>query len=520
MSTEPLTDAQRNQRIATDLERLFADQEPVTNAITLAEAMSRALKYNMDHRVKMMEYAVSTRRLDLANMELLPQIIAAAGYVDRSNFSGGSSFSLLTGEESLEPSTSQERKRSLADLTIAWNVLDFGVSYVTTKQRQDEIRIAEERRRKAIQNIMQDVIDAYWRAWSAQELSQEMDDLIEETLQAIERSQRLADKGAQRKSDALDYQRNLLETRSQLWEVREDMVLAKAVLSRLMNLLPGTEYRIASPEKLDMPESFAISIDELERKALADRPELREEDYRLRISQLEVKKAMLRMFPGIQIDTGAHYDSNIFLFNNDWSDISLRISWNLFNVFGGKADKKLREAQVLLADTRRMALSMAVMTQVRLAVQRYQLSLQRYRAAADLAAVNESSLAITMSSDQTQTEFDIIRVRAIALVSKVRKDLAYASVQNAMARVLNSIGVDPLPEEVGSHELISLNKSIGEHWTKLMNTYLKDAAPIHWFGVKATRDPAPEKQNDNSSANFGWSYTRPQKQIINGDVTN
>ncbi|MDH3637595.1 MAG: TolC family protein [Gammaproteobacteria bacterium] len=475
VTTVPLTTEERTQRITTDLKQLFIAQEPVTQAVSLWEAMARAIKYNMDHRVKLMEHAVASRHGEVARTDLLPHITASAGYTNRSNDSGARSQSLLTGEESLEPSTSQERERQLADLNVLWNVLDFGVSYATAKQRQDEIRIAEERRRKVIQNIMQDVIDAFWRAHNAQYLVPQMDDLIAETDESIAQSKRLIAEGAQRKREALEYQRNLMETRAQLWEMRERMALATTRLATLMNLRPGTDYTLMLPAQPMVPPSSSMDIENMERLALADRPELREEDYRLRISQLDVRKAMLRMFPGVEINAGAHYDSNKFLFNDDWSDVGLAISWNLFNVFGGKAAKRFHEAEVELADVRRMALSMAVMTQVRLSVQRYELARERYRVAADLAMVNEELLAVTTTGTQTQTKFDVIHARAVALASDVRQRLAYAETQNAMARVLNSLGVNPIPDEVRSHRIDALASAIETHWTGIVGRHFSAA---------------------------------------------
>ena len=167
----------------------------------------------------------------------------SAGYTNRSNQQGATAFSLLTGQESLEPSTTEERQRNLAEATIAWNVLDFGVSYVTAKQRQDQIRITEERRRKAVQNIVQDVMESYWPAWSAQELLPQMDKLLEDTQSAIAHLRRSVEKGAKRKKEALEYERNLLDTHLKLWRMRELMALDKIRLASLMNLPPGSDRR-------------------------------------------------------------------------------------------------------------------------------------------------------------------------------------------------------------------------------------------------------------------------------------
>ena len=79
VSTKSLTEMDRNDRISSDMQQLFADQEPVAQAISLPEAIARAIKYNIEHRVSMMEQAVATRSSDVAKMELLPEMAVSAG---------------------------------------------------------------------------------------------------------------------------------------------------------------------------------------------------------------------------------------------------------------------------------------------------------------------------------------------------------------------------------------------------------------------------------------------------------
>ena len=108
-----------------DQQLMFAAQEPVTAPITMEEAVARALKYNLEHRLAMMERAVQENIADVQSMSLLPKLTASAGYRDRSNELASSSESLATGKESLVPSKSSERDGRTADLELSWNVLDF-----------------------------------------------------------------------------------------------------------------------------------------------------------------------------------------------------------------------------------------------------------------------------------------------------------------------------------------------------------------------------------------------------------
>ena len=60
------TDAEFTQKATTNLNALTVDQEPIDGEITLYEAMARALKYNLDYRVEMMNHALARKSLACA----------------------------------------------------------------------------------------------------------------------------------------------------------------------------------------------------------------------------------------------------------------------------------------------------------------------------------------------------------------------------------------------------------------------------------------------------------------------
>ena len=75
VQTDPMTTTEHVDRVRHDLGAIFADQEPIAAPITLTEALARSLKYNLDHRLKIMEDAVALRQSDVADMALLPQVV-------------------------------------------------------------------------------------------------------------------------------------------------------------------------------------------------------------------------------------------------------------------------------------------------------------------------------------------------------------------------------------------------------------------------------------------------------------
>jgi len=166
----PLTTDEVQSRAKEDRAVLTKDQEPVIAPIDLYEAMARALKYNLDARVELMHKMLAQTQLDLSHYAMLPRLAANAGFDGRNNFSGGVAQSLITGQQQIQPFTSAEKNIFSGDLSLSWNVLDFGMSYIRAKQAADDVLIAEEERRRVANRVMQDVRSAYWRAVSAERI--------------------------------------------------------------------------------------------------------------------------------------------------------------------------------------------------------------------------------------------------------------------------------------------------------------------------------------------------------------
>jgi len=472
--TDPFSADDRFARATADLASMYEGQEAVNGPITIGEAIARALKYNLDHRLKKMETALAVRNYEFDKTGMLPTLIAGAGYSRRSNDPGARSIDVETGEETLPASQSVERTRETSDIVLTWNILDFGLSYYTAKQNADEILVAEERRRKTIQNISQDVIDSFWKAWMAQTLAPKIDALLAEASSALDKSRDLVKRGVQDSSSALRSQSGLLNTMNSLMDMREQVALSRTRLAALLNIKPGTEYQVSPPSTMDVPGGLRKGVDELAQQALLNRPELREEDYRKRITQVDAKKAFLKLFPNLNFTAGYYRDENEFLVNRDWEDVGVDLSWNLLGIMGAKAEKRFHEASVDVADARRVALSLAVMTQVYLSVSRYEMARARYASSSDLYEIRSHLARNDSNGGSRSSAIEALDSRASALASEMRRSLAFAETQASFARVINSAGIDPIPEEVESHDLKVLSDAFNQRWSQMVKGALID----------------------------------------------
>jgi len=472
---DQLSDQERYTRAAEDMASMFEGQEPVTGPITIGEAIARALRYNLDHRLKRMETALAVRKYEFDQTGMLPRLVADAGYSRRNNDPGARSVSVNDlNQETLEASTSQERTNEFQDLIFTWNTLDFGLSYYTAKQSSNEVWIAEERRRKTIQNISQDVIDAFWKAWMAQSLQPKIDSLLAEASRSLDASKDLVARGVQDSGSALGLQSSILNTINALVEMRERVDLGKARLGALLNIRPGTDFRVSPPSTMDVPSVLSHGVDEISQKALLNRPELREEDYRKRVTQLEVKKAILKMFPQLTFSTGYYRNGNEFLVNEDWTQIGADLSWDLLGILNAQAEKRFQQASIDVADARRVALSLAVITQVYLGVSRYELARSRYASASELYNIRARLSRNDGSRGSRVSGIEQLDSRAAALAAEMRRNLAFAETQAAFARVINSAGIDPVPASVQSDDLQTLSAAFNQRWSDIVKGALID----------------------------------------------
>ncbi len=457
VTSDPIERSVSEQRARTDLQNMYKDQEPLSGPLTLHQAMARAVKYNLEGRLKIMEEALAKRQLDLASFDMLPRMALDAGYVGRNNVNASSSQSVETGTQSLEPSTSQDRDREVADLTMVWNVLDFGVSYISAKQAGDQRLIVQERRRKVINTIVQDVRSAYWRAMAAERLLKQIDSLMARVETARDNSQSMSEQRIGDPVQALGYQRSLIQATRQLEEQRRALSLAKTELATLINLPLGTELTLATQDEYAIPE-LKVDLARLEQEALASRPELREQDYQTRITAAETRKAMLRLLPGLEFSAGGHYDSNSFLVEQGWADYGVKVTWNLFNVISAPAAIDVAKAGEEVASARRQAMSIAVLAQLYVANANYREALRQFKTSQQLSDIDGQIVGQLRNRHQAAGigELDLIQGELNTLQADLRRDLAYADLRNAYGQIFASAGLDPLPNEVQSTAVQSI----------------------------------------------------------------
>jgi outer membrane protein TolC len=467
----PLTREEVRSRMQEDRAVLTKDQEPVSDAIDLYDAMARALKYNLEARVELMHKMLAQTQLDLSHYAMLPRLAANAGFDGRDNFTGGVARSLITGQQQIQPFTSSEKNIFSADLSLSWNVLDFGLSYIRAKQAADDVLIAEEERRRVANRVMQEVRAAYWRAVSAERILPSLKLLNEWVSSALDKAQAVQDEKLSTPLVPLQYKLDLLNTQRYVQQLFRELSTAKLQLAALINLPPGQEHalRLLVPEREASTLSLPPDMTVLEDRALEARPELRMIDYRRRINAREAKAAILEMLPSLNLQVGENYNSNSFLFNNHWGAYAARTSWNLLNLFRYPARAKTIEAQHKVLYTQNLALTMAIMSQVHVSVAQVA---QAKTEASTAKLYHDTQAQITEQTRQAWrtsrvSEQAMLRERVNQVAAQLRADTVEAGLQTAWGSLLAAVGEDVLPNDLTQEQSVSdLALELRTRWAK------------------------------------------------------
>lgn len=448
-----------------DKTALTKDVEPLSGPLTLDNAIARAIKYNADRRFRAMEEAVALGTFEAGKFDMLPKLVASAGYRDRNNDLITRSVDSVTGAPSLaNPYISSSREVLTTEVGISWSLLDFGQSYYAARQNADRVLIASERHRKALNNLVQDVRSAYWRVVAAQKLLPQLRQTIAESETALSDARKAEDDRIRSPLEPLRYQRQLLENLRLLETIEQELSTGKIELATLANLPLGADYTVVEPAGEVSTVWLEQPVERLEEYALLRNPDLREGIYNARIAQQETRRTLLKLFPGLSFNYGVKHSNDDYLIHQNWNEAGAQISFNLFGLLSAPAQMRLADAGVSLANQRRMATQMAVLSQLHIARLQYANTARQFQRADAIAGVDTriASHIANQAEAQKQSALDRISQQSTAVLSQLRRYQALSNAQAAASRLQATLGMEPSITGSSSMPLDQLTSAIGQ----------------------------------------------------------
>ena len=424
--------------------------------IDLYTAIALAIKNNKELKIKLLENALANRQIDKIKFEMLPSLAANAGYSGsdkyRTTTSANVSNADTAGAMGTTYTTSSEKGVANQDIGFTWNALDFGLSYIKAGQSNNRYLISDEAEKKATHNIVREVIRTYWNSLSAEKLIKKYDPLLIKVDSALNDSQKIEELLLTKPMDALLYQKELLDIQRALQTQKQIFIDAKIQLGTLMGLLPNQKFKI-----VDTNEPLTIldmSLKGMEEHALIHRPELIENHYEERISVQQAKAGIVSLLPGLNFNAAWTSSSNDYLMNKTNFEYGSTLGANLLNVFSYPKIKEINETNLLIIKEQRLALSMAVLSQVHLSNINYQMALEEYATADRYYDVSQKITAQVKNAQKIAKfgNLELIREEASLLVAELRYDIAYTKLQHAIGQIYTSVGLDVTEDNVKGYD--------------------------------------------------------------------
>ena len=448
LKPEALQDADIVKQAQTVKGKQTAAVEAINGPLSLEEAIARAVKYNAERQVRIMEEAMAYGTLDLANFDMLPKFMANAGYRSRDS-------DLLTRLEDLDRpnqgpvggrTRSSERQATTTDLSFTWSLLDFGQSYYAAKQSGDRVMIATERRRKALHNLVQDVRTAYWRVVAAEKLGQSVRDTMQEAEAALKGSEAAESSAMRSPMEPLRFQRQLLENLRMLELVEHELSSARVELATLAALPSGSNFTVVEPQAQINTKWLDMNPADMELQAVVNNPDMRESLYNARIARDEAKRAMLKMFPGITFSYGNRTTNDEYIVNQRWNEAGAQISFNLMGILSAPTAKRLADMGISMADQRQVATQMAIISQVHIARLNYANAAKQYMRADKIARVDSRMAEVVnaRAKAESQSRQDSVAQQTASILSALRRYQALSNAQAAASRLQATLGLEPV----------------------------------------------------------------------------
>lgn len=448
ITPEPMTAEDRSARSAADLQRINRMEYVPAQPITLNQAIARAVAFNLQRRVKQIEREIEDAELQTKSFEMLPSL----------------DFDAARDKTSEQLSASDDVITRTASAGITWNILDLGVSYARAQQQADEVLIAQEKERKALQDIIREVRTAYWRAAGAQRLMIKVQAIARDIKVAMRESRAMERSGANDVVKSVAYRREIVESVRQALTIQRELSEARGALAEHLNIRPGTPFKIATATLASAMPVLPMSLPDMEQHALENRPELRVEDYNERMSDWQAREALFEMLPGAKLTAGKNYTSDSFSLSPNWISTGFQLGMNLFDLFSGTSRMDEADKRGELARQQRLAMTLAVMTQTHMAYVQFRNASQQMRLAREVARADRRLAQLVASdTDFVNTDyFEAVRLATRQLQSEADEHQSHVDLITAHSDVMHAIGLNVLPEKLRTDNVELLTAEISK----------------------------------------------------------
>lgn len=438
-------EALREQNADRDLAAFAAGAPAPGEGLTLEQAVEYALQHNLDATLAETEREIQDELRTGSKLALLPLLMAQTEYSRRSKNIASSAESIETKQQTLEPSRSSEKHVRTREISLIWNLLDFGISYYRSRQATNEVSIAAERLRRVRQNLVLDVTRTYYECVVAREAAGMARSLVDRAKGRQQTLRKQVESKTVSQVSGLEHETRLIEMQIKLQAFEREYRAAKTRLASLMGAPVHADFSLAEADFSTMPTGLEMDMKAFEQEALLNRPELFQQDCEEKISADNARIAIVQMFPRPSLFLRWEGDENKFLHHQAWTTAGLRASWDLLAIPRRVYEHRAAKRRTEYVRDRRTLLAVAIISQVHLATIDYEEVVEAAQLVRELSSA-QNQIVVAMERHQQEgkaTVDEVLDSEAKGLFAQVRYMSVCADLITARQRVLNSLGRDP-----------------------------------------------------------------------------
>ncbi|MFN4033547.1 MAG: TolC family protein [Fimbriimonadales bacterium] len=297
--------------------------------LSLDDALRLTLQQNGIARSALAEIDTAQARLNAARASLYPSFDVSSS-TTRTRIEGGGA--------SLD---STQRQNGLG---LEWLLLDNGQRELRIRQSSRTAEATRQNTRDTVRRVLLQTARAYYEVLRRQELLQVADTAVRRAETLLEVAKAQAAVGTAPQKDVLQAEADLANARVQQIQARNALRLAETDLKRLIGWDAAQPLPSLAPPDAPPTLTPEQSLDALWQRARLQRPDLRNAELSVQVSQLGVDAARLNSLLRLQISARGFRE--VEPNSRTQGSLSIVASYPLFD--GGLTRASLREAEASL----------------------------------------------------------------------------------------------------------------------------------------------------------------------------
>ncbi len=438
---------ERVQRAAEHFDKVKKAQLPGDKILSMQDCLKLAMQNNMEMKVQNMEKDAAKNMMIAEILGMLPDLSITDGFTARNNQPGSSSKAIASDGETYGYSTSANKNINNLNIDLAFSLLDFGLAYFNSQQSHDRLLLKEKQIERIRQNLILDVVRAYYKVAATQRAIDVSTNLLNECKNRYALIEQLRKENKITPFRAFEEVNRFLDMEKRLTNYTRSYETSCMELRSLLGVYPSVNIIVDDSVLDKMPEFDFPDIELLEQIAILKRPELYEIDIQRHINILECRKTILMMLPNVNIYMDFINNNNSFLYNQTWWELAVRAAYNVLKTPQNVARYMAYSDQADIEELRSFAQAITVMSQVRIAKadivstrERFEINRREHRNYSDHL---KKALAIkTVQGSLSQLEVDHLRLTTAE--TEIERLMSLGAYHIAHYRLLNAIGMEKL----------------------------------------------------------------------------